>query len=271
MNTAIDFDETKEVLEMIRDVTKDEVHCFCFHQPGIQQHSEKGMKGVLQDWTLTRQDETRIVYLLIMEDGGGVMPPPISNNNTNSGRAEVVECPTSIKAALLLVCEKFARTIFDTEKVKMVKDEDGMLCEFENVGGAAVYDIVPSAQTGNRPGCFFSMPLLTNNVKRFDRARKRAMKTMDQLVHDKNKLDVCIELRRKHDARANSCVVQMSHGEVMDIRRVVDEHRKDEREKMLAFCMIMHARLNAGCAGWARAMASEMLRIVGDKGALVWQ
>ena len=283
---------------MMKDVCEGEMNCFCFHREGIQKHSRE----MYQNWTSSRQDKQRIVYLLIMKDGGGIMPPLLPDNNNNNKqhhkRAETVECPSFIKAAILLICDKFARTVYDPRKVKMStetaanSDEKQLLtvsftrvvgCEAEDGQGDAVPDcFMPtnSNKTDDSNGrgasisCFFSMPtpLTAASRKEIERKRRQALRIVNSLEYDGVALDVSIELRRTDTTQENGCVVHMKHDEVVALRREVAAHQALEREKMLAFCMIFHPRLTKNTKStWMKEIPGELVRVIGRQGALVWQ
>jgi hypothetical protein len=292
MTTRIDFEQVQDVLEMMKDVCEGEMNCFCFHREGIQKHSRE----MYQNWTSSRQDKQRIVYLLVMKDGGGIMPPLVDNNNSQQQRAETVECPDFIKAAILLICDKFATTIYDPRKVKASTEtttnsdeKQALTVSFTRIVGGPEDDqgnAVPdcfmptnSNKTDDSHGrgasisCFFSMPTpLTASGKEIDRNRRRALRIVKSLEYDGVALDVSIELRRTDTTQEKGCVVHMTHDEVLAIRREVAEYQSLEREKMLAFCMIFHPRLaKNNKSTWTREIPGELVRIIGRQGALVWQ
>ena len=228
---------------------------YCFHPDQN--------KDVSAPFTNLPHVPDRVMYLVVIEDAigeGRILP---KEDKVKDRPTRLPDCDEATKAALLLICEEYSLSIYSQKIVKaMTRPKRTNIYEFKVPDKPELG--IPSADISSKDKGFlntlFCLPSF-NNRNQFEGDRKKVLRVAKTLsTKQVPKLDVCIEVRDMKGKIGSGFTIEMTHDEVMAMRkRLAAEHASD-CDKMFAFCMGLHRRL--GTASIARVLSEDSLRSI---------
>lgn len=210
-------DNVQRELVRIEKASGGILRCLCFHPKSLEHVSH----------VYTQEDHTAsLVYVISMRNSCELTRTLYQREQT--------------KAALLVIAEKFARSMFDWRNPGIVvqRNEQGLLSGFVPV----VPDVLPGLPSTDMMSacCFASMPRMLRNEDMFH----RQMDVILRMVRDPAK-DVCIELVDADNNKARRIKISLTPASIRTFKESVARDAAVARHKLLALCMGTHRRLGS--------------------------